>query len=113
MGVTLAKHWQRKVSFPLRLIICQQVCECSVGPLVVGDILDRYALDRAFELYEPRAVIHFAGLAYVGDSFGDPLRYYRTNTEGTITILETMLANDTKEISFRAPAPPTAFLKFS
>jgi UDP-arabinose 4-epimerase len=34
------------------------------GPLVVGDILDRYALDRAFELYHPRAVIHFAGLAY-------------------------------------------------
>jgi UDP-arabinose 4-epimerase len=39
------------------------------GPLVVGDILDRYALDSAFELYHPRAVIHFAGLAYVGDSF--------------------------------------------
>ena len=37
----------------------------------MGDILDRYALDRAFELYKPRAVIYFAGLAYVGDSFGD------------------------------------------
>jgi UDP-arabinose 4-epimerase len=70
------------------------------GPLVVGDILDRYALDRAFELYHPRAVIHFAGLAYVGDSFRDPLGYYRTNTAGMITILETMLANGTKEIVF-------------
>jgi UDP-arabinose 4-epimerase len=61
------------------------------GPLVVGDILDRCALDSAFELYHPKAVIHFAGLAYVGDSFRDPLRYYRTNTAGMITILKAML----------------------
>ena len=58
------------------------------GPLVVGDILDRAALEGAFRQYRPEAVIHFAGLAYVGESFQDPLGYYRTNSAGMITILE-------------------------
>ena len=64
------------------------------------NILVNPTVEDQFELYHPKAVIHFAGLAYVGDSFRDPLRYYRTNTAGTITILEAMLANGTKEIVF-------------
>src|SRR3984893_7332573 len=38
------------------------------GPLDNGDILDLAALDAAFERHRPRAVIHFAALAYVGES---------------------------------------------
>ena len=36
------------------------------GPFVQGDILKRDDLDRIFERYRPKAVIHFAALAYVG-----------------------------------------------
>lgn len=39
------------------------------GPLVKGDILNAEALDEAFRRFRPEAVIHFAGLAYVGKSF--------------------------------------------
>ncbi len=70
------------------------------GPLVVGDILDRAALEGAFRQYRPEAVIHFAGLAYVGESFQDPLGYYRTNSAGMITILESMAHHGTNKIVF-------------
>src|SRR5271157_5261789 len=70
------------------------------GPLVVGDILDRAALDEAFRFYRPMGVIHFAGLAYVGESFLEPLRYYRTNTLGVVNVLEAMLQSGTDKIVF-------------
>src|SRR5437899_66800 len=36
------------------------------GPLARGDILDPAALDETFQLYQPKSVIHFAALGYVG-----------------------------------------------
>ena len=38
------------------------------GPLVEGDLLDRAALDAVFRQYRIGAVIHAAGVAYVGES---------------------------------------------
>src|SRR5215470_15546598 len=70
------------------------------GPLVKGDILDRATLDAAFERYRPDAVIHFAALAYVGESMSRPLDYYRVNVAGLINVLEAMLRSATKTIVF-------------
>lgn len=58
------------------------------GPLVEADILDRAALDRAIAQYRPRAVMHFAALAYVGESVSRPGEYYRNNVAGSLTLLE-------------------------
>src|SRR4051812_36426572 len=60
------------------------------GPFVRGDILDRDALDHAFEAFRPQAVMHFAAFAYVGESVTDPAKYYRNNVAGTLTLLEAM-----------------------
>lgn len=60
------------------------------GPLHVGDILDPAALDAAFVSHRPQAVIHFAALAYVGESILDPARYYRVNITGTQILLDAM-----------------------
>ncbi|WP_258399078.1 NAD-dependent epimerase/dehydratase family protein, partial [Burkholderia multivorans] len=60
------------------------------GPLVVGDILDRDALGRALAAHRPDIVIHFAALAYVGESVLAPDRYYATNVTGTCTLLNAM-----------------------
>ena len=57
------------------------------GPFVQGDILNQDDLDRAFEQYRPKAVIHFAALAYVGVSVDRPLAYYRNNVSGLINVL--------------------------
>ncbi len=37
-----------------------------------------------------QCVIHFAALAYVGESVEQPLRYYHNNTAGTISLLNAM-----------------------
>lgn len=61
------------------------------GPFVGGDICDPAALDHAFRTYAPDAVMHFAALAYVGESVREPATYYRNNVVGTWTLIEAML----------------------
>jgi hypothetical protein len=56
------------------------------------NLLDRPALDALFAQHQPRAVIHFAARAYVGESVSDPARYYRENVVATFTLLEAMRA---------------------
>jgi hypothetical protein len=46
------------------------------------------ALDAAFAQHRPRAVIHFAALAYVGESMSQPLAYYRVNVAGLVSVVE-------------------------
>ena len=70
------------------------------GPLVKGDILEAAALDAAFEQHRPGAVIHFAALAYVGESMSRPLDYYRVNVAGLVNVLEAMLRHGTRTIVF-------------
>jgi UDP-arabinose 4-epimerase len=60
------------------------------GPLERGDILDRSRLDEVMAKYRPRAVMHFAAFAYVGESITDPGKYYRNNVIGSLTLLEAM-----------------------
>lgn len=58
------------------------------GPLEVGDLRDRARLEQVLDRHEPTAVIHFAALAYVGESMQDPGRYYDNNVGGTVSLLE-------------------------
>jgi UDP-arabinose 4-epimerase len=70
------------------------------GPLILGDILDSAALDDAIKQYRPEAIIHFAGLAYVGESFAEPLNYYRNNASGMVNVLDVMIKNGVDKIVF-------------
>ena len=70
------------------------------GPLIEGDILDPDALSRAITDVRPDAVAHFAALAYVGESVGDPGLYYRTNVCGTLNLLEAMVKADVSRLVF-------------
>jgi UDP-glucose-4-epimerase GalE len=60
------------------------------GPLEVGDLRDAARLDEVFARHRPAAVLHFAALAYVGESVQDPGLYYRNNVGGTLELLEAM-----------------------
>ena len=60
------------------------------GPLEQGDLLDRNRLDRVFRQYRPDAVMHFAALAYVGESMQWPGIYWRNNVVGSLNLLEAM-----------------------
>ncbi|TPK81837.1 UDP-glucose 4-epimerase GalE [Mesorhizobium sp. B2-4-13] len=70
------------------------------GPLVVGDIRDRDALRAAIEAYRPASIIHFAALAYVGESVDQPAEYYSTNVTGTIAVLDAARAHSIENIIF-------------
>ena len=45
-------------------------------------------------------VMHFAALAYVGESVADPLAYYDNNTAGTISLLKAMKSAGVKRLVF-------------
>jgi UDP-glucose-4-epimerase GalE len=70
------------------------------GPFEQGDILDRDRLDYVIGKYEPAAVLHFAGLAFVGESVADPARYYRNNLAGSLVLLEAMRDNGIRQLVF-------------
>ena len=70
------------------------------GPFVQGDILNQDDLDRAFEQYRPKAVIHFAALAYVGESVAQPLAYYQNNVSGLINVLDVVVRHGIHTIVF-------------
>lgn len=58
------------------------------GPLIKADIADTAALVEACERHRPRALIHFAASAYVGESVADPAKYYRNNVCGMLSTLQ-------------------------
>jgi len=60
------------------------------GPLEEGDIRDTKRLAAVFAKYEPFAVMHFAALAYVGESVSEPALYYQNNFVGALSLLEAM-----------------------
>ncbi|MEM0986270.1 MAG: UDP-glucose 4-epimerase GalE [Pseudomonadota bacterium] len=70
------------------------------GDLIVGDLLDPSALDRAFAAVKPDAVAHFAAYAYVGESVTDPGLYYRNNTAGSMNLLDAMVKHDVGQLIF-------------
>jgi UDP-glucose 4-epimerase len=57
----------------------------------VGEILEKEKID---------VVMHFAAYAYVGESVGDPLKYYFNNTVATYHLLRVMLEKDVKKFVF-------------
>jgi UDP-glucose 4-epimerase len=70
------------------------------GPLVQGDLMDRAALDGAFARYQPVAVMHFAALSLVGESMRDPAKYWRTNVNGSLNLIEASVAAGVKSFVF-------------
>src|SRR5262245_61129810 len=61
------------------------------GKLIEADIRDAAAIDAVFAAYQIDAVMHFAALAYVGESVTVPGRYYDINVHGTRTLLDAMV----------------------
>jgi UDP-glucose-4-epimerase GalE len=62
------------------------------GELVEGDITDIAAVRDALRRHDVFAVMHFAAFLDVGESVKDPVRYYRNNLVGSLSVLEAMVA---------------------
>ena len=70
------------------------------GDFVDGDVTDVAALRGALRRYRAFAVMHFAAFLDVGESVRDPLRYYRNNVVGALSVLEAMIAEGAKHFVF-------------
>lgn len=70
------------------------------GPFEYGDILDTARAADVMKAHRIEAVMHFAALAYVGESILHPDIYYRTNVVGTLSLLHAMRLAGVNKIVF-------------
>lgn len=73
-------------------------------PIIIGDVMDRSALDSLFSEHDIDAVMHFAGKKAVGESCVEPLMYYQNNVAGTLTLCEAMKAHNVATLIFSSSA---------
>jgi len=71
---------------------------------IEGDIRDNALLIKVMREFSPEAVIHFAGLKAVGESVGDPLKYYDVNVRGSLELLKAMEAVGCNRLIFSSSA---------
>ena len=60
--------------------------------LEVGDLSDRERLREVMGATSPRFVMHFAASCLVGESYENPVLYYRNNVAGGANLVDAMLA---------------------
>jgi len=70
------------------------------GPFVQADLNETDRLAEVLQRHRPKAVIHFAAHAYVGESVLNPLKYYLNNVGGTLSLLEAMRRTEVRTIVF-------------
>jgi UDP-glucose 4-epimerase len=69
-------------------------------PFYEGRIGDRALVERICRQHKIDACVHFAALAYVGESVTDPARYFENNVEQGIGLLSGLVAAGVKRIVF-------------
>lgn len=67
---------------------------------IYADLGDAKSVDKIFSENAFDAVMHFAAVAYVGESTLDPLKYYHNITSNTLVVLERMVAHGVKTLIY-------------
>jgi UDP-glucose 4-epimerase len=74
------------------------------GGLIVGDLMDKAAIRNVFKSGDIDAVLHFASLIQVGESYVDPRKYYAQNLISSLNLLDVMLEAGVKSFIFSSSA---------
>lgn len=72
--------------------------------LFVGDVGDRFLLDRIFRDFEIETVMHFAAEATVALSMEDPQIFFETNVAKGLVLLDVMRENGCNKMIFSSTA---------
>ena len=72
--------------------------------VVEGSILDEDLVRRTITEHGVRGIIHIAAKKQVGESVADPLKYYRENVTGTVTLLQAAVATGVESFVFSSSA---------
>ena len=91
-------HARADVMCRLESIVAQKI------PFHMLDCTNKEQLRRVFAENAFDAVIHFAGRKAVGESVREPLAYYRTNLDSTMTLLELMEEYGCRKLVFSSSA---------
>ena len=73
-------------------------------PLIEADFGDPGMLDDVLSGGKVRFVVHLAASASVGESMGDPSRYYRNNLTRSLTLLDSARRHDVRGTIFSSSA---------
>lgn len=76
----------------------------SGGRVFEGDLMDKRSLKEVFEKNEFDAVLHFASLIEVGESYVNPNKYYTHNLIGSLNLLDVMLKKGVNKFIFSSSA---------
>jgi UDP-glucose-4-epimerase GalE len=74
------------------------------GEVISADLEDKEAIQRVFRSREIKAVLHFASLIQVGESYLHPQKYYTHNLSTSLNLLEVMLEAGVKKFIFSSSA---------
>jgi UDP-glucose-4-epimerase GalE len=74
------------------------------GAVLEGDLLHLPEIQAAMRKFPCDAVMHFASLIQVGESFRDPQKYYTSNLVSSLNLLEAALEAGVKTIIFSSSA---------
>ena len=77
-----------KLTYAANLDTLKSVDQDPRYRLLVADICDRDAMDKAFADFQPDAVMHLAAESHVDRSIDGPGAFVHTNVVGTYTLLE-------------------------
>ena len=69
-------------------------------PFFQGSTGDRALVERICQEHDIESCIHFAALAYVGESVAEPKLYFQKNVEHGIALLDVLLAAGVRHIVF-------------
>ncbi len=73
-------------------------------PFYHGNIGDRQLVARIAAEHQIESCVHFAALAYVGESVTEPARYFHNNVEQGIALLEALLKAGVRRVVFSSTA---------
>jgi len=74
------------------------------GEVIRGDLDDKEPIRQVFSTRKIEAVLHFASLIQVGESYLNPQRYYTHNLSTSLNLLEAMLEAGVKKVIFSSSA---------
>ncbi len=77
--------------------------------LLVAELADKDALDKAFKQYAFKTVLHFAAAIVAPESVSLPLKYYGNNTRNTLGLLEACVRFGVERFIFSSTAAVYGF----
>lgn len=72
----------------------------EIVPFYLGNVGDRDLVKQITAEHEIESCIHFAALAYVGESVSEPARYFENNVAQGIALLEALVSANVKRLVF-------------